>query len=125
MDSQNFKAMENSVSIIGKRCAEFNEIKMQAIRIAERFESEKIILFGSYVNGNPTSESDVDLLVVIETDESTLELSSKIALFLEHSFPLDIVVKTPKQIEKRLKDGDFFLKEIFDFGKVLYERPCK
>lgn len=117
--------MENSVSIIGKRCAEFNEIKMQAIRIAERFESEKIILFGSYVNGNPTSESDVDLLVVIETDESTLELSSKIALFLEHSFPLDIVVKTPKQIEKRLKDGDFFLKEIFDFGKVLYERPCK
>ncbi|KAA3604113.1 MAG: nucleotidyltransferase domain-containing protein [Calditrichaeota bacterium] len=117
--------MKNTVSIIGKRCAKFSEIKMQAIRIAERFEPEKIILFGSYANGNPTAESDVDLLVVIETEESALKLSSKIALFLEHSFPLDILVKTPKQIEKRLKEGDFFLKEIFDFGKILYERTDK
>jgi predicted nucleotidyltransferase len=49
---------------------EHRRIPMQAIhavvkRIAEKFQPEKIILFGSYAYGQPKPESDVDLLVVM------------------------------------------------------------
>lgn len=117
--------MEETLSIIGKRCAQFDEIKTQANIIIKKFNPEKIILFGSYANGSPTLESDVDLLVIVKTNKSTLQLSSEIALSLDHSFPLDIVVRTPKQIENRLHNGDFFLEDIINYGKVVYERTGK
>ena len=117
--------MEDSISIIGKRCARFDEIKVQAKRIGEKFDPEKIILFGSYAYGKPTLQSDVDLLIIVDTNKSTLKLSSEIALSLEHSFPLDIIVKTPQQIKRRLQNGDFFIEDIINLGKVIYERTNK
>ncbi len=117
--------MEASISIIGKRCVEFDEIKAQADIIIKKFDPEKIILFGSYAHGKPDTESDVDLLVIIDTDNSTLKLSSEIALCLDHSFAMDIIVKSPGQIEKRLQNGDFFLEDIINHGKVIYERTDK
>ncbi len=114
--------MQDSVSIIGMRCAKFDEIKSLANTIIQKFNPDKIILFGSYANGSPASESDVDLLVIVETNKSTWKLSSEIALALDHSFPLDIIVKTPEQIENRLQNGDFFIEDIFNHGKVIYER---
>jgi len=117
--------MKDSISIIGKRCARFDEIKVQAKRVVEKFDPEKIILFGSYAYGKPTLQSDVDLLIIVDTNESTLKLSSEIALSLEHSFPLDIIVKTPGQIKSRLQKGDFFIEDIINLGKVIYERTNK
>ena len=43
-------------------------------------------------------------------------------LLLPRPFPVDILVKTPKEVEKALESGDFFLKEILTRGKVLYAR---
>lgn len=117
--------MKETLSIIGKRPAQFHEIKSQANIIKKKFDPEKIILFGSYAQGSPTLESDVDLLVIVNTNNSTLKLSSEIALSLDHSFPLDIIVRTPEQIEKRIQNGDFFLEDIISHGKVLYERIGK
>jgi uncharacterized protein len=116
------EAMENSTSIIGKRLASFDEIKAQVNHIVDKFHPQKIILFGSYAIGNPDPESDVDFLIIIETLKSTWKLHSEIALALDHSFPIDIVVKTPSQIDERVNNGDFFLKNILDHGKVIYER---
>ncbi len=117
--------MQDSMSIIGKRCAQFDEIKAQANIIIKKFDPEKVILFGSYAHGRPTLESDVDLLVIVDTNKSTLKLSAEIALSLDHSFPLDIIVKTPDQVEKRIENGDFFLEDIINHGTVLYERNDK
>jgi len=117
--------MKDSTSIIGKRCAKFDEIKVQAKRVVENFDPEKIVLFGSYASGKPTLQSDVDLLIIVDTNKSTLKLSSEIALSLDHSFPLDIIVKTPEQINKRLQNGDFFIDNIINRGKVLHERTNK
>lgn len=108
--------------------AEFNNTVdmnhiMHTVRIiAEKFNPEKIILFGSYANGNPDLNSDVDLLVITESAESSWQTSVNIALALTHSFPMDILVRAPEEIERRLKQGDFFLKDIVENGKVLYER---
>lgn len=114
--------MEKTISIISKRCATQDEINKQAQIIAEKFNPEKIILFGSYANGNPTPESDVDLLIIVNSNRSTWELSVEISLILDHVFPIDILVKTTWEIERRLTYGDFFIEDIINNGKILYER---
>ena len=92
-------------------------------KIVDDLNPEKIILFGSYAYGRPTPNSDVDLLIVLETNAQLKERSWKVSrLLLPRPFPVDILVKTPREIEKALKSGDFFLREILTRGKVLYER---
>jgi uncharacterized protein len=92
-------------------------------RIVNELNPEKVLLFGSYAYGKPNPHSDVDLLVIMKTSASLKERSWKVSrLLLPRPFPVDILVKTPKEIEKALKSGDFFLKEILTRGKVLYER---
>jgi predicted nucleotidyltransferase len=92
-------------------------------KIVDELQPEKIVLFGSYAYGTPNPHSDVDLLVVMKTRATPKERSWKVSrLLLPRPFPVDILVKTPREIETALKSGDFFLKEILTRGKVLYER---
>src|SRR5580698_1221482 len=97
-------------------------IRHFARRIAERFQPDKIILFGSYAYGKPHEESDVDLLVIMETRNS-IDQSIRISLAFEHLFSLDLIVRTPWQIARGLKDDDWFLREIIEKGRVLNEAP--
>jgi predicted nucleotidyltransferase len=92
-------------------------------RIALELRPEKIILFGSYAYGEPTHDSDVDLLVILETTDSpTQRYLSVSRLLYPRPFPVDILVKTPDEIKDSLDKGDFFLREILTQGRVLYER---
>jgi len=107
-------------------------IPMKAIRaivdhIAEKFNPEQIILFGSHAYGKPTASSDVDLLVVMDTPEpdefmKSLEIRKSLPLL---AFGLDVVVRSRKVIEKRKKLGDWFLVDATEKGKVLYERSSR
>ena len=92
-------------------------------RLARALRPEKIVLFGSYAYGQPTPDSDVDLLVVMETSASAVERYLTVSRLLRpRPFPVDIVVKTPAEIEHALKSGDFFIREILSQGQVAYER---
>ena len=92
-------------------------------KIVAELRPEKVILFGSYAYGTPSPHSDVDLLVIMKTNASLKERSWAVSrLLLPRPFPVDILVKTPKEIEKSLKTGDFFLQDILTRGKVLYDR---
>ena len=95
-------------------------------RIVSKLKPEKIILFSSYAYGNPTPDSDVDLLVIMKT--SAREIDRYIAvsnLLYPRQFPVDILVKTPKEVEAASrKKGNFFMREILSKGKVIYERPA-
>jgi uncharacterized protein len=92
-------------------------------RIARELQPEAIILFGSYAYGQPTPDSDVDLLVIWETELPHLERYLAVSqLLAPRPFPVDILVKTPKELAQALASGDFFLKEIVSQGEVLYER---
>jgi predicted nucleotidyltransferase len=95
-------------------------IRRFARRIAERFQPEKIILFGSYAYGHPHAESDVDLLVVMPA-ANEINQAIRIHVAFEPVFPLDLIVRTPDRLARRLAEGDWFLREIMDKGKVLYE----
>lgn len=93
-------------------------------RMVRVLEPEKIILFGSYAHGTPTPDSDVDLLVIMETAAPPVERFVTVSRTLEpRPFPVDILVKTPAEIEQALAQGDFFVREILARGQVLYERP--
>src|SRR5947209_857574 len=94
-------------------------IRRFARRIAERFDPEKIILFGSFAYGTPHEESDVDLLVVMPT-YSEISQSIRITLAFDREFPLDLIVRTPKRLGFWLREGDSFLQEITSKGIVLY-----
>ena len=89
--------------------------------IAQTFDPEKIILFGSYAYGNPKPWSDVDLLVMLETDNPK-QAQMDINLSFRDPIGVDILVRTPQEIEYRIPLGDFFLRDIVSKGKILYER---
>lgn len=92
-------------------------------RIVQTLHPQKIILFGSYVYGTPTPDSDVDLLVIMETSASPSERYLTVSRLLRpRPFPVDILVKTPSEIDIALKTGDFFVGEIVSQGRVVYER---
>lgn len=99
-----------------------NQIRQSAREISRTIHPQKVILFGSYANGTPGPNSDVDLLVILNKKQKSFGLYEKISQLLEpRSFPIDLLVHTPIEIQKRLKKGDTFIQEILDKGKVLYE----
>ncbi|RME80970.1 MAG: nucleotidyltransferase domain-containing protein [Caldilineae bacterium] len=90
--------------------------------IVRALNPQKIILFGSYACGEPTPDSDVDLLIVWDTDLPKRERVVAVSLLLyPRPFPVDIIVKTPRELEEELPHN-FFLREIVSKGVVLYER---
>ena len=89
--------------------------------ILKAFHPKKIILFGSYAYGMPAQESDVDVLVIMQTEQHPAEQATAIRLAVDFPFPVDLLVRTPEQIEERLSLGDFFIQEILSRGEVLYE----
>ena len=94
-----------------------------ARRIVEAFAPERIILFGSYAWGEPTPHSDVDLLIVMENEERPARRSACVArVLLDVPFPIDILVRTPTELQHRIRIGDYFIHEILEQGQVLYER---
>ncbi len=92
-------------------------------RIVAGFQPQRILLFGSYAYGTPTPESDVDVLVVMDTPLREVQQAVAIYQALPHAFGVDLIVHTPARLAQRLELGDAFLHEIVSRGKVLYERP--
>ena len=90
-------------------------------RIVEFYQPEKIILFGSYAQGNPNENSDLDLILIKETNEPALDRAEGIHKALRDLFlPMDILVYTPSEISKD-KDRKFtFIHDVLKTGKILY-----
>lgn len=84
---------------------------------------QQIILFGSYASGRPTRDSDVDLFIVTPTTQRWSDRVRKVqALFPDRPAPLDVIVRTPQEVRRRLTSYFCPLtREIFQKGRVLYE----
>ncbi len=90
-------------------------------RIARQFDAERIILFGSRAYGRARRDSDVDLLVVMRFKGSSARKAAEILNRVEPEFPVDIIVRTPQELRRRLVLRDPFLGEIASRGRILYE----
>src|SRR5438105_9015453 len=102
------------------------DIPMRVIRryaraIAAEFHPDKIILFGSYAYGSPHEDSDVDLLVVMPA-RNQIDQAVRIRWRLAAPFPLDLMVRTPKEMKWRLEERESFTTTVMSQGTVLYEK---
>lgn len=97
------------------------QINQLCDQIVREFHPRKIILFGSYAYGQPTEDSGVDILVVMPFDGSSRDQAVKIRTRIDTPVAMDLLVRTPEQISERLAMDDFFIREIIEQGKVLYE----
>jgi len=100
-----------------------DDIKPIVEQIVSRFHPQKVILFGSHAYGAPTPDSDVDLLVVMETDENPLRTAGRVSAAIAHPFPIDILVETPSYFAEALAENDLFETKVMREGTVLYEAP--
>jgi predicted nucleotidyltransferase len=101
-------------------------IQAIARAIAERFSPEQIILLGSYASGQATPDSDLDLVIVMETELPSYERAVSIRLLFRPSpCAMDLFVYTPAEMEEWNGTVNHILTEAFQHGKPLYERaPC-
>jgi len=98
---------------------QINEISR---RIVRSFEPEKIILFGSYANGTPTEESDLDLLIIKDSDFPSRLQNRKVRRILSDlRVPVDAIVKTPEEFQTYKDIVGTIIYPANKFGKVIYE----
>jgi uncharacterized protein len=90
-------------------------------QIVRDFKPKRVILFGSHAYGSPSEHSDVDLLVVLPFRGRATDKAIQIRRRLPPYVPLDLIVRTPRELKQRLALGDFFLREVIQRGQVLYE----
>ncbi|MFA4957575.1 MAG: nucleotidyltransferase domain-containing protein [Candidatus Methanoperedens sp.] len=90
-------------------------------RIISGVHPDKIILFGSYAYGTPTKDSDLDLLVIMPSDEPMHSRVTRIRkLVRDIPIPKDIIVYTPQEVEKWKDASVAFITSIVRTGKVIY-----
>ena len=99
-------------------------IQQIADRIADRFQPEKIILFGSYARGEAHPHSDLDLLVVVETLPSRGQRSAPILKMLAETYtePIDVVVRSAQTLKDWEQVPGSFAHQVLTEGIVLYDR---
>ncbi len=100
-----------------------NDIVNVANRIGAAANAEAVILFGSHASGNAGKGSDVDLLVIAESDLPRHKRSCELyKLFRPYPFGMDILVYTPAEIEKGRRTSLSFVSTVLREGKTLYGR---
>ena len=98
------------------------EIESLATQIAKECDPERIILFGSYAYGTQHPDSDVDLLVVLSHGGRNWRKAAEIRSRGKSRFPVDLLVRAPWEVSRRIAEGDPFLREIVQRGRILHAR---
>jgi predicted nucleotidyltransferase len=102
------------------------KIRKAAQKIVDEVDPEKIILFGSFAYGEPTPDSDVDLLIIMKTSLRPVDRIRRVSTVLDpRPFPVDIIVRTPAELTEQLRIKDCFIQEIIDKGQIVYERSSR
>jgi len=91
-------------------------------RIADHFNPDKIILFGSLAAGHAREDSDVDMLVIMPFEGTALDKSLEILERSDPRFPIDLIVRRPDDTDRRYREFDPLIRDAIDRGRILYER---
>ncbi len=98
------------------------QLRLISKRIEANYKPEKIILFGSIAKENITDSSDIDLLIIKNTQKDPWARLKEVDRLVDHNFPTDFLVYTPKEIKKELEEGNSFIEDALNNGKVIYEK---
>ncbi len=100
---------------------DINEIKKQIISAFMPFEPDKIILFGSITHEDWDEYSDVDVIVVYETDKSFIERLKELYMSWDIPKAIDILAYTPTEFAEMIT-ANFFIQDAVKDGELIYER---
>jgi len=113
----------DTVIVMQRKEALEKELHGIVATLVEKYKPEKIILFGSLATGKMHEWSDIDLLIIKETDKRPLDRATEVYTLLgDYREPMDLIVYTPAEVELLLNEGSFFVAEILAEGKALYEK---
>ena len=87
-----------------------------------KYKPEKIILFGSFAQGNAQKDSDIDLMIIKETRQNPWKRQDTVERLVTRKVPVDLLVYTPRELKNRIDLGDTFTREVFTKGKLVYEK---
>lgn len=94
-------------------------------RLVASYQPDRIILFGSRADGTPRADSDIDLLIVKETDRRPVDRRIEVErLLADRRVPLDLLVYTPQELRMLYAMGDPFIQSVLESGRVLYMRKA-
>lgn len=94
-------------------------IKVISQRIKEKYNAQRVILFGSYARNEATDDSDVDILIIAQTKERFYERMATIKRLvrdLRNGLTIAPIILTHEELEKRIKIKDQFINEILETG---------
>ncbi|HVE16317.1 MAG TPA: nucleotidyltransferase domain-containing protein [Chthoniobacterales bacterium] len=99
-----------------------SDIQRYCEEVARLFKPRRIVLFGSHAYGQPHVDSDVDVLVVMRgVEELGRQPTVTIRTQIKAPFPVDMLVRDEREVSRRLREGDSFMCDIAERGRVLYE----
>ncbi len=101
----------------------WEDIKEWCDAVAREFQPDRILLFGSYARGTPHPDSDVDVLVVMRLPRGQRDIRQAAAIRdrVRAPFPMDLIVRSPQEISRRLAQGDGFVADVLQNGRLMYE----
>lgn len=92
-------------------------------KIIRNYDPDKIILFGSYAKGTANEDSDLDLIIVKNTDKPKHKRGKEVRKFLLGSLiPMDLKVYTPDEFENERSSDFSFLNSAIKDSLIVYER---
>ncbi|MDA0837617.1 MAG: nucleotidyltransferase domain-containing protein [Planctomycetota bacterium] len=99
------------------------QIQEVAARLGEAARAKQVILFGSHARGESESNSDVDFLIIAESNLPRFKRSRALyKMFRPYPFAMDLLVYTPEEVEKSRRTPLSFISTVLKEGKTLYER---
>jgi len=98
------------------------DIQAVVDRIPEAFDPDCVVLSGSHARGTATSDSDVDLLVILPFEGKPFWKSLEITNRVDPPFAVDLLARRPDEAQRRYAQGDPLIREALDHGRVLLER---
>jgi uncharacterized protein len=87
------------------------------------YDADKAILFGSAARGDADEYSDIDLIVIKETDRRFLDRLADVIEAIQPRFGMDVLVYTPEEFDRMLAEENPLLTQAVREGRVIYERP--
>jgi len=90
--------------------------------LGDKAQAERVILFGSYARGDAGKHSDVDLLIIAESDLPRFKRSRELYMLRPHPFAMDLLVYTPQEVEQGRRSPLSFISTILREGKTIYVR---
>jgi len=95
----------------------------QVVSALKEYEPERIILFGSQARRTADQYSDLDIVIIKETDERFLDRLNTVYELVQPRFAMDVLVYTPQEFTEMQEQGNSFVEMVLKEGVIIYERP--